>query len=82
MSEKKKYSKRHCRFCEIKADYVDYKDVYAIKHSVSERGKIMPRRLTGNCLKHQGMVELAVKRARHIGLIPYIVDRKGVAEFN
>jgi len=80
MSEKKKYSKRHCKYCESKLDFIDYKNASMLKHSVSERGKIMPRRLTGNCLKHQGMVENAIKRARHMALLYYIADRKHVVD--
>jgi small subunit ribosomal protein S18 len=80
MAEKKKYSRRHCKYCESKVEYIDYKDVHLLKHSLSERFKIMPRRLTGNCKKHQVMVEAAIKRARHISVIPYIVDRKNVVD--
>lgn len=78
MAEKRKYKKRHCKYCEAKIEFIDYKDLDLVKHSLSERYKIMPRRLTGNCLKHQKMVEEAIKRARHVALIPYIVDRKKV----
>ncbi|NWF66695.1 MAG: 30S ribosomal protein S18 [Campylobacterales bacterium] len=79
MAEKRKYSKRHCKYCEAKVDFIDYKDVKSLKHSLSERFKIMPRRLTGNCKRHQEMVENAIKRARHIAIIPYIVStRKAV----
>lgn len=48
MAEKKRYSKRYCRYTEAKIDFIDYKDVEMLKHSLSERYKIMPRRLTGN----------------------------------
>lgn len=78
MSEKKKYTKRHCKYCELKVDFIDYKDIALLKHTVSERGKIMPRRLTGNCTKHQAMVERAIKRARQMALLYYIADRKRV----
>ena len=78
MSEKRKYKKRYCKYCEAKVSFIDFKDVSALKHSLSERYKIMPRRLTGNCKKHQEMVAMAVKRARHAALIPYVVDRKKV----
>ena len=79
--ERKKYSKRHCKYTEAKIDYIDYKELGLLKHSLSERFKIMPRRLTGNQKKAQEMVELAIKRARHMALIPYIADRKNVATF-
>lgn len=78
--EKKKYSKRYCRYTEAKIDFIDYKDMELLKHSLSERFKVMPRRLTGNTKKWQERVEKAIKRARHMALIPYIVDRKKVVE--
>lgn len=80
MAEKRKYSKRHCKYCEAKVDFIDYKDIKSIRHSLSERFKIMPRRLTGNCKKHQEMVEKAIKRARHVAIIPYVVANKKVLE--
>ena len=58
----------------------NFKDVDMLKHSLSERYKIMPRRLTGNTKKWQERVEVAIKRARHMALIPYIIDRKKVVE--
>ncbi len=76
--KKRKYTKKYCRYCEAKVDMVDYKNTSMLKHSLSERYKIMPRRLTGNCKKHQEMLSEAIKRARHVALIPYIVDRKHV----
>lgn len=80
MAEKRRYSKKYCKYCEAKVDMIDYKDVKSIKFTLSERYKIMPKRLTGNCKRHQEMIEKAIKRARQAALIPYIVDRKGVAE--
>lgn len=81
MSEmKKKYGKKRCKFCDIKVDVINYKDVDVLKLGLSERFKIMPRRLTGTCKKHQEQLSAAIKRARHIGIIPYIVDRKNVVE--
>jgi len=78
MAERRKFKKRYCKYCEAKVEYIDYKDLAQFKFSLSERFKIMPRRLTGNCKKHQEMVEEAIKRARHAALVPYIVDRKRV----
>ena len=78
MAEKRKYKKRYCKYCEAKTEYIDYKNVSSFKFSLSERFKIMPRRLTGNCKRHQDMVSVAIKRARQSALIPYIVDRKNV----
>jgi len=63
-----------CAFCADKLDYIDYKDVARIKKFLSERSKILPRRITGNCAKHQRLLTIAVKRSRYIALIPYISD--------
>ncbi|HCI29680.1 MAG TPA: 30S ribosomal protein S18 [Fervidobacterium sp.] len=63
---------KSCKMCEMKVDYVDYKDIKVLKDFLNEKGKILPRRLTGNCAKHQRMVKDAVKRARQMALIPYI----------
>ena len=81
MAERRKFKKRYCKYCEGKVEYIDYKDLGQFKFSLSERFKIMPRRLTGNCKKHQEMVTVAIKRARQTALIPYIVDRKNVVEY-
>ena len=78
MAEKRKYKKRYCKYCEAKVDFIDYKDAASLKHSLSERYKIMPRRLTGNCKRHQDMVTIAIKRARAAAIIPYTISRKEV----
>lgn len=78
MAEKRKYSRKYCKFTEAKIDFIDYKDTSLLKYCLSERFKIMPRRLTGTSKRHQEMVEKAIKRARHAAIIPYIVDRKYV----
>lgn len=64
-----------CAFCADK-NYtgIDYKDVNKLKRYVSERGKILPRRVSGTCAKHQRALTVAVKRARHIAIMPYTVD--------
>ena len=62
MAEKRKYTKKTCKYCEMKVDFIDYKDIRLIRHSLSERYKIMPRRLTGNCKKHQELVERALQQ--------------------
>ena len=80
MADKRKYSKKYCKYTEMKIDYIDYKRVDLLKMSLSERGKIMPRRLTGNAKRMQEMVERAIKRARHMALVPYIVDTKKVTD--
>ncbi len=66
--------KRVCAFCAEKVDAVDYKDVAKLKKFVSERGKILPRRITGNCAKHQRVLTVAIKRARHVALMAYVQD--------
>ncbi|MEA1920737.1 MAG: 30S ribosomal protein S18 [Campylobacterota bacterium] len=78
MAERRKYKKRYCKYCEAKIDFIDYKDVASLKYSLSERYKIMPRRLTGNCKRHQDMVTISIKRARSAALVPYTVSRKEV----
>lgn len=74
MAEKRKYSRKYCRYTEAKIDFIDYKDTALLKHCLSERFKIMPRRLTGTSKKYQEMVEKAIKRARHAAIIPYVVS--------
>ncbi len=66
--------KRVCAFCAEKVNTVDYKDVAKLKKFVSERGKILPRRITGNCAKHQRVLTVAIKRARHVALMAYVQD--------
>ena len=63
-----------CAFCTEADAVIDYKDVNKLKRYVSERGKILPRRITGNCAKHQRALTVAIKRARHIALMPYVQD--------
>jgi small subunit ribosomal protein S18 len=65
--------KKVCRFCAEKIKLVDFKDQNTLKYFVTERGKIIPRRISGNCAKHQRQVALAIKRARNVALIPYAV---------
>lgn len=66
--------KKVCNFCIDKMNVIDYKDTNRLKKYVSERGKILPRRITGNCAKHQRALTIAIKRARHIALLPYTQD--------
>ena len=74
MAEKRKYSKKYCKYTEAKVEFIDYKDTTLLKYCLSERFKIMPRRLTGTSKKYQEMVEKAIKRARHVALMPYTVE--------
>lgn len=63
--------KKVCNFCVEKIDEIDYKEVSRLRRYVSERGKILPRRVTGTCARHQRRLTVALKRARHIALLPY-----------
>ena len=66
--------KKVCVFCGKENNEINYKDVAKLKRYVSERGKILPRRITGNCARHQRALTVAIKRARHISLMPYVMD--------
>ena len=66
--------KKVCIFCAEKIEHIDYKDVARIRKNLTERAKILPRRVTGTCAKHQRQLTEAVKRARKVALIPYITD--------
>lgn len=70
----RKGRKKVCVFCVEKVDEIDYKDVTRLKRFVSERSKILPRRVTGTCAKHQRELTTAIKRARHFALLPYTSD--------
>lgn len=63
-----------CQFCVDKSTFVDYKDIVKLKKYTSERGKILPRRATGTCAMHQRQLTEAIKRARQVALLPYVVD--------
>lgn len=70
--EKRVFQKRKvCRFCADKNIVIDYKDFKSLKYFTSERGKIIPRRISGNCALHQRKVTVAIKRARNIALLPF-----------
>ena len=66
--------KRVCSFCVDKATVIDYKDVNKLKKYVTERGKILPRRISGNCAKHQRILTTAIKKARVMALLPFSAD--------
>lgn len=70
----KKQRRRPCQFCVDHAKFIDYKDTSKIRRFVSERGKIVPRRISGCCAKHQRWMTEAVKRARHLALFAFVVD--------
>ena len=66
--------KKVCAFCAEKATFIDYKDAAKLRKFISERGKILPRRISGTCAKHQRDLTTAIKRARVIALLPYVTD--------
>ncbi len=67
-------TKRICRFCENKEDYIDYRDDKKLLKFTTEQGKIIPRRISGTCAKHQRQLVRAIKLARQLAIIPYISD--------
>ncbi|SEF98749.1 SSU ribosomal protein S18P [Caloramator fervidus] len=71
---KQKKKKRVCAFCVDKIEYIDYKDVARLKKYITERAKILPRRITGNCAKHQRQLTVAIKRARNVALLPFTTE--------
>ena len=66
--------KKVCVFCGKDHEEINYKDVNKLKKYISERGKILPRRITGNCAKHQRALTVEIKKARHVALMPYVLD--------
>ena len=74
MKAKKVKKKKVCSFCVDKVETVDYKDFNRLKKFITERGKILPRRITGNCAKHQRQLTVAIKRARNIALLPFTAE--------
>lgn len=63
-----------CNFCVEKSEYIDYKDIAKLRKYMTESGKILPRRMTGVCARHQRELAVAIKRARQMALIPYVAD--------
>ena len=70
----RKSRKKVCAFCMDKIENIDYKDVPRLKRYLSDRAKIIPRRVTGTCARHQRQLTVAVKRARHVAFLPYLGD--------
>lgn len=66
--------RRVCAFCVDKVEHIDYKDAAKLRKFITERGKIMPRRMSGNCAKHQRKLAAAIKRARIVALLPYAAE--------
>lgn len=74
INKKRRKKRKVCQFCASKDARIDYKNTQRLQKYVTERGKILPRRITGACAKHQRMVTRAIKRARTIALMPYVAD--------
>jgi len=70
--KKRFFKKKVCKFCVEKVDNVDYKDIGRLKRFVTEQGKMLPSRISGNCAKHQRRVAEAIKKARFIAILPYV----------
>lgn len=73
-AKQRRQKKRVCSFCMDKVEAIDYKDIGKLKKYVTERGKILPRRISGNCAKHQRELTIAIKRARNVALLPYTTE--------
>ena len=74
MNRGRKARKKVCGFCVDKVENIDYKDIARLRRYMSERGKILPRRVTGTCARHQRELTVAIKRARHLALLAYTAD--------
>ena len=70
----RRMKRRVCQFCVDKVDHIDYKDAAKLRKYLTERGKIMPCRMSGTCAKHQRKLATAIKRARVVALLPYVTD--------
>jgi len=70
----RKGHRKVCQFCVDKIDYIDYKDVARLRRCMSERAKILPRRVTDTCARHQRALTTAIKRARQVALVPFVTD--------
>jgi small subunit ribosomal protein S18 len=72
LRRRKVFRKKVCRFCADKIDKIDYKDIQRLRNCVTERGKMLPSRISGTCARHQKQLSAAVKRARFVALLPYM----------
>ncbi|MGI6413461.1 MAG: 30S ribosomal protein S18 [Syntrophomonadaceae bacterium] len=71
MKKDRRKKRRQCNFCADKIESIDYKEISKLRRYITERGKILPRRITGNCANHQRQLTVAIKRARTMALLPY-----------
>ncbi|NMA62642.1 MAG: 30S ribosomal protein S18 [Syntrophomonadaceae bacterium] len=74
MKKERRRKRRQCNFCAEKIDHIDYKEAGRLRRFITERGKILPRRITGNCAQHQRALTVAIKRARTMALLPFSSD--------
>ncbi|MCS7083241.1 MAG: 30S ribosomal protein S18 [Bacteroidetes bacterium] len=74
MATRKPKRIRTCKFCETGLEYIDYRDVRLLQRFINEQGKIIPRRITGTCALHQRQLTRAIKRARHVALLPFVAE--------
>ena len=74
MNRDRRPRRKVCAFCADTIEMIDYKDTQRLRRYLSERGKIVPRRVTGTCARHQRQLTTAIKRARHLALLPYVTD--------
>ncbi len=72
MQQRRMQRKKFCRFCSEKAEFIDYKDTRIMRYYLTDKGKILPRRMTGACAKHQRSLTEAIKRARNIALLSFV----------
>jgi small subunit ribosomal protein S18 len=72
--DQEKQKKRVCKFCQNKENYINYLDEKRLIRFITEQGKIIPKRISGTCSKHQRMLTAAIKRSRHLALIPYVSE--------
>ncbi|MEN6350209.1 MAG: 30S ribosomal protein S18 [Syntrophomonas sp.] len=71
MKKDRRKKRRQCNFCADKIEHIDYKEIPKLRRYITERGKILPRRITGNCAHHQRQLTVAIKRSRVMALLPY-----------
>ena len=74
LREHKVMHKKDCKFCSEKVTVINYKDDKRLRHFMTERGKIVPRRISGTCARHQRLLTMAIKRARHLALLPFMAE--------
>lgn len=72
MQQRRMQKKKFCRFCSEKAEFIDYKDIRIMRYYLTDKGKILPRRMTGACAKHQRSLTESIKRARNIALLSFV----------